>query len=195
MGTKLEQLIANIAVQAGDVDDGCSTIPAELVAAAAKAAPLLTPEDTAKLPDLWYPAMSAKKAGAPKLNEGWGRIWFESLVEVLYQAGPIGLPALFELWERETKTYHGFVLVRLLRHAANGVKKKEILAKVKSRLPEIGSLGGPQCVEETLLWASRGEPRLTKMLRPMKQLKLKGIGVETVDSVMKEWAESRGVRL
>jgi hypothetical protein len=44
-------------------------------------------------------------------------------------------------------------------------------------------------------WAERGDPRLAKSLRTMAKVKLKGIGEETVGSVMKEWAESRAVYL
>jgi hypothetical protein len=69
MPKKLEELITQVVIEAGS-DDGCSSIPSELIAAAAKAASLLTPADVAKMPDIWYPTQSAKKTGAPKLNQG-----------------------------------------------------------------------------------------------------------------------------
>jgi hypothetical protein len=194
MPEKPEELITQVVIKA-NADDGCSSIPSELIAAAAKAAVLLTPSDVAKFPDLWYPPLSAKAAGAPELKDGWGRLWFEALVEVLYQAGSVGLPALFELLERDTKTYHSLVVVRLLRLAASGVQKKEILDKVKARLPEMGHREGPESVEEVMLWAACGDQRLTRLLQSMTKLKLKGIGEETVGSVMKEWAESRADNL
>jgi hypothetical protein len=77
---KLEELITQFVIKSGS-EDGCSSIPSELIPAAVKAASLLTPADIAKMPDLWYPTQSAKKAGAPKPNEGWGRLWFDALVE------------------------------------------------------------------------------------------------------------------
>jgi hypothetical protein len=194
MHAKMEELIAQVAIRAA-ADDGCSSIPSELIASAARVAPLVTPADLCKLPDLWYPRLSAKGAGAPRLKDGWGRLWFEALVEVLYQAGSAGLPALFELLERDTKTYHSLVVVRLLRLAAGNVQKKAILDKVKARLPVLGQGQGPESVQEVMLWASRGDQRLTKILRSMGKLKLKGIGAETVGSVMKEWADSRAVYL
>ena len=190
MAQKIEELITQIVIAAA-ADNGCESIPSELIAAAAKIAPALTPADVAKFPNLWYPPRSAKAAGAPKLKEGWGRLWFETLVEVLCQTGLVGLPALFELLERETKTYHALVVVRLLRLAAADVCKKEILDKVKAKLPELEHEQGCQCVREVMLWATRGDQRLTRILRSMAKLKLKGIGEPTVDSVMKEWAESR----
>lgn len=194
MPQKLDELIAQVAIKAA-AEDCCSSIPSELIAAATRAAPLLTEADVAKFPGLWYPTLSAKAAGAPKLKDGWGRLWFEALVEILYQAGPVGLPPLFELLERDTQTYHSLVVVRLLRHVAANVRKKEILDKVKARLPEIGRGEGPGSVQEVMLWAARGDQRLTKLLRSMAKLKLKGIEDETVDSVMKEWAESQAVYL
>ena len=194
MPTKLEVLITQVVIKAA-ADDGCSSISSELIAAAAKVALLLTPEDVAKFPNLWFPPFSAKAAGAPKLKDGWGRLWFEALVEVLYQTGSVGLPALFELLERDTKTHHALVVVRLLRLAAAHMQKKEILDKVKARLPELGHGEGPQSVHEVMDWAANGDQRLTKLLRSMAKLKLKGIGEETVGSVMKEWAESRAIYL
>lgn len=194
MPTKLELLIAQIVVKAG-ADDGCSSIPSELIAAAAKAAPQLSPEDIAKFPAMWYPTYSAKAAGAPKLKDGWGRLWFEALVELLYQSGLDGLPTLFEFLDRDTKTYHGLVVVRLLRLAAGNFRKKEILEKLKARLPELDRRGGPESVDETMLWASYGDQRLTKLLKSMAKLKIQAAGDETVGSKMKEWAESHAVYL
>jgi hypothetical protein len=194
MPKKPEELISQVVIN-GAADDGCSSIPSELIAAAAKVVTLLTPADLAGFPRLWYPTLTAKAAGAPKLKEGWERLWFEALAEVLYQTGSIGLPALIELLERDTKTYHALVVVRLLRLAAAGVQKKSILDKVKARLPEMGHGGGPESVQEVMLWAERGDPRLAKLLRTMSKVKLKGIGEETVGSVMKEWAESRAIYL
>jgi hypothetical protein len=194
MREKLEKLITQVVNNAAG-DNGVSSIPSELIAAAAKVGPLLTPADVAKFPGLWYPPLTAKAAGAPKLKEGWERLWFEALVEVLYQAGSVGIPALFELLERDAKTYYALVVVRLLRLAAGNVQKKAILAKVRARLPEMGHGEGPESVQEVMLWAERGDPRLAKLLRTMAKVKLKGIGEETVGSVMKEWAESRAVYL
>jgi hypothetical protein len=194
MPVKLEELITQVVTKAA-ADNGCESIPSELIAAATRVAPLVTPADVAKAPNLWYPPLSAKAARAPELKDGWGRLWFEALVEVLYQAGAVGLPALFELLERDAESYPALVVVRLLRLAANDVRKKEILDKVKARLPELGHGEGPECIQEVMVWAAHGDQRLTKSLRSMAKLKLKGIGEETVGSVMKEWAESRAIDL
>src|SRR6516225_3754543 len=145
MPAKLEELISQVVIKAA-ADNGSSSIPSELIAAAAKVAPLLTPADVAKFPGLWYPPLTAKAAGAPGLKEGWERLWFEALVEIIYQAGSVGLPALFELLERDSKTYHALVVVRLLRLAAADVQKKEILDKIKARLPEMDHDEGPDSV-------------------------------------------------
>lgn len=194
MRKELQLLVADVVIKCG-ADDGCSSIPQEMIAAAVRVVPQLKPDDFAKFPDAWYPLISAKAVGAVRLKEGWGRLWFEALVEILYQSGTDGHPPLFDLWARDEKTYHGFVLVRLLRLAANGVRKKEILDMVKSRLPELAHRAGPECVEEVMLWASRGDDRLFKILKSMSKLKVKGIGDESVGSVMKEWADSRDIRL
>lgn len=194
MSKKLQELIAQVVIKAGS-DDGCSSTHTELIAAATKAAATLTKDDVAKFPDWWYPPLTAKAAGALHLKEGWERLWFEALTELLYQMGEEGLPTLFEFFDRDIKTYHSFVLVRLLRFAANGVRKKEILDKVKSRLPELPPLGGPESVDEVMLWASYGDPRLTKLLKSIAKLSVKGIGNPTVGSEMKEWAESRSFSL
>jgi hypothetical protein len=122
-------------------------------------------------------------------------LWFEAMVEILYQAGSDGLPGLFELLEPDAKTHYALIVVRLLRLAAGNVQKKAILAKVQARLPEMGHGEGPESVQEVMLWAERGDPRLAKLLRTMAKVKLKGIGEETVGSVMKEWAESRAIYL
>jgi len=192
MPEKLEELITQVVIKAA-ADNGCELILSELIAAAAKVAPLLTPADVAKFPSLWYPPLSGKAAGAPMLKEGWGRLWFEALVEVLYQTGSIGIPPLFELLERDTKTYHALVVVRLLRLAAADVQKKKILDKVKARLPEMGHGEGPESVQEVMVWAAHADQRLTKLLLSMAKLKLKGIGELTVGSAMKEWADSRAI--
>lgn len=194
MSKKLQALIVRVVLQAGS-DDGCSSIPSELVAAATRAALEITDEDIAKFPDLWYPTVSAKSAGGLKWKEGWGRLWFEALVEILYQAGPRGIPTLVELLDREIKSYHALVFVRLLRLAAADVQKKQILEKLKTRLPTLKVRAGPECVEEAMLWAAHDNPRLAKLLKSMAKLPVQGIGKETVGSVMKEWAESRAVRL
>ncbi|HEY0984685.1 hypothetical protein [Schlesneria sp. T3-172] len=190
MSATLKERIAQVVVQAGD-DDGCSSIPSELIAAAAKLAMQLTPEDLSRFPEWWYPPLSAKSAGALKWKEGWERLWFEALVEILYQSGESGLPVLFEFLDRDLKTYHGMVVVRLLRFAANGTRKKEILDRLKTRLPALNHPAGTESVDEVMLWASYGDSRLTKLLRSMSKLSLKGIGQVTVGSAMKEWVESR----
>jgi hypothetical protein len=194
MPKKLEELIAQVVI-IGSADNGCESIPSELIGAAAKVVALLTPTDLGRFPSLWYPTLSAKAAGAPKLKDGWDRLWFEALVEILYQAGSDGLPVLFELLERDKETYHSIVIVRLLRFAAANLEKKAILDKVKARLPEMEHGEGPETVGEVMLWAARGDLRLSNLLKSMAKMKLKGIGEQTVGSVMKEWAESRAVYL
>ena len=96
-----------------------------------------------------------------------------------------------QLWERGAKTYHVLVVVRLLRHAAGNVQKKQILDKVKAQFSKLDIRGAQESVDETMLWASRGDDRLSKLLKSMAKIKIKGYGAETIGAAMKAWSESQ----
>src|SRR5262245_37827699 len=121
MASKLDETIANVALVVAKPD------ASRMIAAAAAAAPKVSAADAAKLPERWYPKVTSKAAGAPELRDSWARLWFEAIAEILCQKGADGLPALYELLERDGSTYHEIV----------GLERKAIITKLKARLPSL----------------------------------------------------------
>jgi hypothetical protein len=178
--TKLDEMIAKVALAAAGAD------PDRMMAAAAEIAPKITREDAAKLPERWSPKITSKAAGVPHFRDSWPRAWFEALVEILFQKGAIGLPALLELLDREGATYHENVVLRLLRLAASGVERDMILAKLKSRLPALHQTQVYACVREVVFWSER-DPMVLELLRPMAELKVKNAEGATVGTYIKQY--------
>lgn len=182
MATKLDQMIATVAIEAAGPD------PDKMIAAASEIAPKVTPADAAKLPKRWYPKVSSTSAGAPQFRNSWPRAWFEALVEVLCQKGAAGLPSLYELLERDGATYHEMVVIRLLRMAAKGLERDAILSRIEARLPALHETDVLACVRETVFWSER-EPRVLDVLRPMAKVKVKNGEGTTVGDYIKQYEE------
>jgi hypothetical protein len=180
MASQLDKMIAKVTLEAASPD------PAKMMAAAAEVAPHLTPGDVAKLAERWYPKISSKAAGAPQFRDSWPRAWFEALVEVLCQKGALGLAPLYELLERDGATYHEMVVLRLLRLAAAGVGRADILARLKARLPTLHQTQVGASVRAVVDWSER-DPQPLELLRPMAKLKVKNAEGATVGTYIKEY--------
>jgi hypothetical protein len=180
MASKLDQMIAKVALEVPGPD------PAKMIAAAAEVAPNVTPADSAKLPERWYPKISSKAAGAPQLRDAWPRAWFAALVEVLCQKGAVGLPPLFELLERDGATYHEMVVLRLLRMAAAGLERDAILARLKASLPTLHRTQVYASVREVVFWSEQ-DPQPLELLRPLAKLKVKNAEGDTVGTYIKQY--------
>ena len=173
MACKLDLAIAQVAValgQGGNVG---------MLTAAAAAAPQLTAKDLDKLPDRWAPAFSAKKAGEPELGDSWDVLWFEALAELLVQRKLEGLPGLLILAERDDSTYHQFVLVRLLRLAADGLEKDEILQRFRKRLATLHYVKTRESVREIVYW-QQIDSRPLELLKSMAEIVVPNSDGDTV---------------
>ncbi|QDU30213.1 hypothetical protein ETAA8_53320 [Anatilimnocola aggregata] len=142
---------------------------AALAQVATERASQLTQKDIDKLPDRWAPAFSAKKAGAPELKDAWEQLWFEALTEILIQLKLDGLPHLLLLMDRNDSTYHNFVIVRLLRLAAQGIEPTMILDRIRRRLGNLQHVWTLETVRETVYW-TQVDPRPLELLRPMSDI-------------------------
>jgi hypothetical protein len=180
MATKLDQLVAKVALEAAGAD------PARVMAMAKEIAPKVSAEEAAKLPGRWHPRITSKAAGAPQLRDAWPRAWFEAVAEVLCQKGDVGLPALFELLDRDTATYHEMVVLRLLRMAAAGLERLAIVAKLKARLPALHQTQVYASVREAVYW-SECDPEPLRLLRPLASLRVKNAEGATVGSYIEQY--------
>jgi hypothetical protein len=177
---KLEQIIAKVAVEAAGPD------PVKMMAVAGDVAAQVTDEVAAKLPERWYPKVTSKEAGVPHLRDSWPRAWFEGVVEILCQKGKAGLPALFELLERDSAAYHEMVVLRLLRMAAAGVEEKPILQQLKSRLPALHRTAAYASVREVVFWCERDQKPL-KLLKGLAKLRVKDGEGDTIGTYIKQF--------
>jgi hypothetical protein len=180
MASKLDQMIAEVTMTVPNPD------PAPMIAKAAEVAPRLTPEDVGQLPERWCPKITAKAAGAPHLRDPWPRAWFEAIVEILCQKGAAGLPALFELLQRDNATYHEMVALRLLRLAAAGLDREAILAALKARLPELHRTHVYASVRAVVFWSDR-EAAPLEVLRLLAKLKVKDAEGDTVGTYIEQF--------
>ena len=163
MASKLDQAIARVAIASGREGK------AEMMTVAAEVAATLPLKDIAKIPDRWYAAFSAKKAGASELQDPWHHLWFEALTEILVQKKQDGLPGLFILAERSDSTYHQFVIVRLLRLAAEGIETESILARLRQRLGTMHCTETRSSVREIVYW-KQVDPKPLELLVPMSEI-------------------------
>jgi hypothetical protein len=182
MASKLDQVIAKVALEVAGSD------PAKMMAAAAAVAPRVTAADAAVLPERWYPKITSKAAGAPQLRDAWPRAWFEAVVEVLCQMGAAGLPALFQLLERDGATYHEMVVLRLLRMAAAGTERAAVGAKLAARLPNLHRTQVYASVREVVFWSER-DPGPLEVLRPLAKLKVKDGAGDSVGTYIKQFED------
>jgi hypothetical protein len=186
MASRLDHTIAKVAIANGGWDRP------KMIAAAVEAAGSVTPKDLAKLPDRWYPALSARLAGAPDLDDAWQHLWFEALAEILFQKGAEGLPALLILWEREDSTYWNLILIRLLRLAADGVESDLILSRVRFRLESLHYVQTRLSVREVMEWQG-DDPRPLELLRPMAGIEVPNSDGDTVRTYIERFEWERGI--
>jgi hypothetical protein len=188
VASKLDTLIAQVALAVPDPD------PTKMMAVAAEVATQVSAAEAAKLPARWHPKITSKAAGAPQFRDSWPRAWFCAVTEVLCQKGTEGLPALVELLERDTSSYHDMVVLRLLRLAALGADRDKILDKLKARLPSLHQTQVYASVREVVFWSER-EPEPLELLRHLAKLKVKNAEGATVGTYIKQYeAELAQVR-
>lgn len=184
MATKLDQSIVRVAVALGTGRWSVMTPVAIEIAGGMSAKDLL------KLPDRWYPAMSAAKANAPDLKDEWEHLWFEAIAEILAQKGRAGLPGLLELMDRNECTYHQFVIVRLLRLVAEGCEPDMVLARVRSRLETLRLPWVRFVVQEVEAWEPR-DPRPLQLLRTIADIEIPGGEGDTIATHMRTMGPDR----
>jgi hypothetical protein len=173
MASKLDQAIGSVAVALG------KGRWAAMTPMAIDEARKLTPKDVAKLPDRWYPSIGAGRAGVPDLKDGWDHLWFEAVTEILSQSGEAGLTGLLVLMDRNESTYHQYVIVRLLRLAADGVEPDMILARVRTRLETLRLPWARFVVQEIEAWKPV-DPRLFNLLESMSAIEIPGSDGDTI---------------
>jgi hypothetical protein len=139
----------------------------------------IKPKDVAKLPDRWYPSIGAGLAGVPELKDGWDHLWFEAVSEILCQSGEAGLTGLLVLMDRDECTYHQYVIVRLLRLAADGVDSEMILGRVRGRLESLRLPWVRFVIQEIEAWKPV-DPRPFTLLESMSAIAIPGSDGDTI---------------
>lgn len=182
MASKLDERIARLAIVIELQDRGAMDREAAILAAE------LSPKDLAKLPDRWYPALGAAKAGAPDLKDSWDHLWFEAVAELLYQRRAEGLPGLLTLMDRDDSTYHQFVVVRLLRLAADGLDGDAILDRIRRRLATLQHVWTRSSVREVVYWKP-DDPRPADLLGRMADVVVPRTDGDTVGTYLREMGE------
>ena len=149
MGSKLDQIIATIAIEvAGNHVD-------EMIAASKAAALEISSDDVANLPDRTSPKITSKAAGVPQFRDSWPNSWFTAILEILCQKGVVGLPALLTLLDRDGFSHQGEIVLRLLRMAAEDLERKAILDRLNAKLPSMHVTQVYDCVREVVFWSER----------------------------------------
>jgi hypothetical protein len=182
MASKLDERIARLAI----VIDGRDRAAMDREAAAL--AGQLSPKDVAKLPDRWYPALGAVKAGVSGLTDSWAHLWFEAVAELLYQKRERGLPGLLALMDRDDSTYHQYVIVRLLRLAADGPDRDAILGRVRHRLTSLQHVWTRSSVREVVYWRP-DDPRPSELMGGMADIVVPRSDGDTVGTYLREMGE------
>ncbi|MEZ6143388.1 MAG: hypothetical protein R3B84_22705 [Zavarzinella sp.] len=143
---KLDDQIAQVAVALG-------TMPREEAEQTAKRiAKLFSRKEIEKLPERWSASVSAKKAGTPDLKDNWDLLWFEAITELLFQLQLEGLAGLTMLLERESETYHQYVVRELLRLAAEDIERDQIMLLLHQRFQTLQYVKTRECVREVTYW-------------------------------------------
>ncbi len=188
MASKLDQIIAKAVIEAARNDTQA------LLAVAAELAPQVTDVQAAKLPERWYPKISAKVAGVPEQHDCWPRAWFEGLVELLFQKEKAGIPALIELWQRDKASYLELVALRLLRLASADVDRTQILARIADRLPEVHITVINRLAQIVVVWSER-ERQVMQLLRQFAEIEVKHHpGLKVGDYLDQHEAEQAEIR-
>lgn len=173
MAARLDESIAMVAAALG------TGRWSAMSAAASRVAATLSDVELGKLPDRWSPTVSAKKAGAADLKDEWEQLWFEAMTELLYQRRRDGLSGLLELLERDEATYHGPVVSRLLRLAADGHEPEPILERVRERLARLRLPWVRHVVQEVEAWEPM-DPRPLALLATMFPIQIPGGEGDTI---------------
>jgi hypothetical protein len=155
---------------------------------AAALAGQLAARDVAKLPDRWYPALSAAKAGATDLQGAWDHLWFQAPAELVYQRREEGLPGLLALMDRDDSTYHHFVIVRLLRLAADGPGRDAILDRIRQRLTTLQHVWTRASVREVVCWEP-DDSRPAELLGGMAEIAVSRTDGDTIGTYLREMGE------
>ena len=134
------------------------------------------------------------KAGSPDLSDSWPHLWFEALTELLYQRKADGLPLLLTLMDRDDSTYHQYVIVRLLRLAADGVEPEAILARIRTRLESLHYGKTRESVREVTYWKMT-DPRPVELLRRMADVVCARSDGDTVGLYLRQMGEELPVHL
>ena len=95
------------------------------------------------------------------------------------QRGAEGLPGLWELCERNDSTYQQFVLVRLLRLAADGLEPDAILKRIQARLATLHYVKTRESVREIVYW-QQIDARPLELLRPLAALEVPNSDGDTI---------------
>jgi hypothetical protein len=132
--------------------------------------------------------LSSRKAGAADLNDSWDHLWFEALAELLYQRREEGLPGLLTLMDRDDSTYHHFVIVRLLRLAADGPDRDAILDRIRRRLTTLQHVWTRSSVREVVYWKP-DDPRPAELLGEMADIVVPRSDGDTVGTYLREMGE------
>jgi len=188
MASNLDESICKVAIALGNGRWAAMT-PVAMNEARA-----ITPKEIVKLPDRWYPAISAKKAQVPELVDSWDHLWFEAVAEILFQCSRDGLPGLITLMDRNECTYHQYVVVRLLRLAADGVETDLILDRVRGRLETLRLPWSRFVVQETEAWKPV-DARPLALLMTMSGIEIPGSDGDTIAMHMRSMGPDRRAQL
>lgn len=186
MASRLDQEIARLAttIQSHDWK--------EISNVAADVASRVKSTEVAKLPDRWYPKLSAKAAGAADPHQSWPRDWFEAIVEILYEKASEGLPGLLELWGRDKSTYPELVGLRLARLAAKGVESESISLHMRERLPQL-HMTAINRLAGSVVHFSNYDPQPLAYLRSFSEVPVKdSTGVSLGDFISQHESEIAG---
>src|SRR5262245_25390084 len=118
------------------------------------------------------PPLTAKAAGDPSLRDCWGRLWFDAVAEVLFRFGEPALPHFWPLLEQQKDTYREYVVERLLRFAADGVRRDEILERMRREMPKWHETEVIATVQTAYRYSKR-DPRVVDTLRELKDVPIR----------------------
>src|SRR5262245_10976541 len=159
MPNQLDLALASVALLGNDrsrSDDRAAAVAAELGPGAIDA--------VAK--KLGSPPITAKAAGDPALRDSWGRLWFDAVAEVLFQFGEPALPHFWPILEQPQDTYREHAVERLFRLAADGVRRDEILKRVRRAMPKWHETEVIAIVQTAFRYSER-DPRIVDTLREL----------------------------
>jgi len=186
MASKLDHAIARVAIVVASWDQ------AAMKTVAAEEGASVTPKELAKLPDRWYPAVSAKGAGVPEHHESWQRYWFEAVAEILVQKKHDGMPGLLTFWERDEASDHDLILVRLLRLAADNVGRDEILDRVAVRFETLHYTKTYTAVRKVVNWTSE-DSNLLALIEPMANIVIPRSDGDTLGKYINQMCGERAI--